>query len=170
MSTVLLISYPAQGTLGRILQDGASRVRIMGQEVQVRARIRTLDLYSGHADATELAAWFRERLPVRQDTILVHGEEPALSGLKARLAPFVSSDRLHAPSLDDAFDLTSEGARTVEVPRRRMEPDRVGRPDSHNELSELILNIGQAVGQAADQRAKAVIIRRLRRALDNKPS
>ena len=42
----------------------------------------------------------------------------------------------------------------------------MGRPNSHNKLSELILDIGQAVDQAPDDRAKAVIIRRLRRALN----
>ena len=55
-ATVLFVGYQAQGTLGRILLDGASAVRIQGDEIKVRARLRSLDLYSGHADAPELAA------------------------------------------------------------------------------------------------------------------
>ena len=85
-ATVLLVGYQAQGTLGRILQDGAAAVRIQGEDITVRARIRTIDLYSGHADGPELAAWLKERLPIRNQVFLVHGEAPAMDGLRARLA------------------------------------------------------------------------------------
>ena len=46
----------AEKSLGRILQEGARRVSIQGEDIQVRARIRALDVYSGHADAAGLTA------------------------------------------------------------------------------------------------------------------
>ena len=166
-ATVLLVGFQAQGTLGRILLDGAPRVRLMGEEVQVRARIRSLDLYSGHADGPELSAWMRKRLPVSQSVFLVHGEVAAIEGLKERLRGFLDGDRIIAPALDSAFELTPSGARPIETERpARITPERVGRTDWDNELSELLLEIGDAVGRAADERAKRVVIRRLRRALE----
>ena len=56
-ATVMMAGYQAQGSFGRILLDGARRVRIQGEEVEVKARISLFDLYSGHADASELVAW-----------------------------------------------------------------------------------------------------------------
>ena len=166
-ATVLLVGYQAQGTLGRILQDGAARVRIMGEEIQVRARVRRLDVYSGHADGPELEAWVKERLPIRHNLFLVHGEEQSLAGMRARASALIPVERVIVPALDDGFALTARGARSTEPSAPpRLEPGRVGHLDSHNELSKLILDIGDTVNRAADERAKAVVIRRLRRALE----
>ncbi len=88
-ATVLLVGFQAQGTLGRILQEGASEVRIQGEEFNVKARIRSIDLYSGHADAPELLDWVTKRRPVAHNVFLVHGEEPAMSGFVRRLAGVV---------------------------------------------------------------------------------
>lgn len=165
-ATVMLAGFQAQGTLGRILLDGAERVRIQGEEFQVKARIRQLDLYSGHADASELEEWVRERLPIREGVFLTHGEESGLSGLKARLAAFVSPDRIVAPELDDAFDLRKAGAYRVDINEpKRLLPGKVARLDWHNEVSELLLDVSQAINQQPDERGRAAVIRRLRRAL-----
>ncbi|WP_432283746.1 MBL fold metallo-hydrolase [Aminobacter sp. BA135] len=165
-ATVMLAGFQAQGTLGRILLDGAERVRIQGEEFQVKARIRLLDLYSGHADASELEDWVRARLPIHEGVFLTHGEETGLSGLKARLAAFISPERIIAPQLDEAFDLGRGGAQRVDFNEpKRLLPGKVARLDWHNELSELLLDVSQAVSQQADERGRSAVIRRLRRAL-----
>jgi metallo-beta-lactamase family protein len=165
-ATVLIVGYQARGTLGRVLLDGASRVRLMGEEIAVRARIRSLDLYSGHADAPELVRWVEGRMPISGPVILVHGEEPALEALAERLAAVLPRERILIPSLDEVFELTPTGAVAVETSApRRLVPEAVGRFDWHNDESRLILDIGQALAGAADDRARRVILRRLRRAL-----
>jgi metallo-beta-lactamase family protein len=167
-ATVLLVGFQAQGTLGRILQEGASQVKLMGEEVRVRARIRTLDLYSGHADGPELATWLQKRLPIAANLFLVHGEEAALEALKSRAAAFMPEGSVIIPELDGAFELLPSGARAFETHRpARVSPESVGRLDWNNELSKLLLDIGEAVGAAADERSKRIVIRRLRRALEN---
>ncbi len=166
-ATVLLVGFQAEGTLGRILLDGASAVRIQGDEIKVRARIRSLDLYSGHADGPELATWVKKRLPIRHDIFLVHGEEAAVVGLRNRLGDLIPLKHILSPRLDDTFELSSSGALPVgpEHPPR-IRPEQIGKLDSHNDLSKLLLDINDVMDRAADERARQVIIRRVRRALD----
>lgn len=169
-ATVLLVGFQAQGTLGRILQEGAASVRIQGEDFKVRARIRSLDLYSGHADGPELARWVAAAQPIAHEVFLVHGEEPALRGLQARLEAVLPPGRVRLPQIDEGFELTPQGARSLGVPHRlRIEGTGVAHLDWHNDLSRLLLDINETVAGAADEKARATVLRRLRRALEAPP-
>ena len=148
--------------------DGAQRVRIQGEEVEVKARISLFELYSGHADASELVAWLKARTPVKQQVFLTHGEEAGLGGLRGRLAGLIPDDKVIIPRLDDAFQLTPGRCLPVEVNEpRRLRPEKIARLDWHNDLSKLLLDVNEAVSAAADERGRAAIIRRMRRALED---
>lgn len=166
-ATLLLVGYQAEATLGRLLQDGARQVRIQGEEFLVRARIRSIDLYSGHADGPELVAWIRDRLPIRHALFLVHGEEEAQAGLAARLEGVVPSDARVIPALDDAFRLTADGfVKQAGQTPPRLAPEQVARLDWHNDVSRLMLDLNEALRATPDERARNALIRRVRRALD----
>lgn len=167
-STVLLVGYQAQGTLGRILADGAKAVRIQGEEIKVKARIRETDIYSGHADGPALVEWARERSPVKRAILFTHGEEEGLNAMHEALAALgLDGERIIEPTLDDIFDLMAEqpGPRLRPGPRR-LRPEAVGRFDWHNDLSKLWLDVSDELDKAADDRARNAVIRRLRRALE----
>lgn len=167
-ATVLLTGFQAQGTLGRFLGDGAKAVRIQGEEIKVAARIRRIDDYSGHADGPELARWIASRRPIGRGVFLMHGEEPELKGLSARIAErIVPAANVFIPILDDIYELTTRAPTPLDVSqRRRLAPEAVVTLDWHNDMSRLILDINAAVEAAADDRARRVIIRRLKRALE----
>ena len=167
-ATVLLVGFQAQGTLGRFLADGAKAVRIQGNEIKVAAQIRNIDDYSGHADGSELARWIAERRPIQRGVFLVHGEEPAIAGLAERISErIIPAARVFQPLLDDVYELSTAAPTIVEDSRRRrLAPEAVVRLDWHNDMSKLILDINDRIEAAADDRARGVIIRRLRRALD----
>ena len=85
-TTVIMIGFQAAGTLGRKLVDGATSVRIFGEDVSVRARVATLGGFSAHADQSALMAWLARFREAPQRLFLVHGEEDVAVVLAARIA------------------------------------------------------------------------------------
>lgn len=166
-ATVLFTGFQAVGTLGRILQDGAKTVRIQGEDFAVRARIRSLDLYSGHADGTELADWIKARRPISHQVFLVHGETEATEGLAARLTGSIDPDKVLRPHLDEGFELTTQGATRIAMTTApRLAAEDVARMDWHNDVSTLMLGINEALRSTPDNAARNLLIRRLQHALD----
>ncbi|MFU8865747.1 MAG: MBL fold metallo-hydrolase RNA specificity domain-containing protein [Rhodobacterales bacterium] len=165
-ATVLLVGYQAVGTLGRILQDGASRVRIQGRDYAVRAKIKSIDLYSGHADGPELLTWIKERLPLTHQVFLVHGEEQALQGLATRLHAIMAPHKVVIPALDESFALTAQGAVALrDTAPPRIGPEKVGHTDWHNDLSRLILDINDTLAGTEQEHERAQLIQRLQSVL-----
>jgi metallo-beta-lactamase family protein len=80
-TTVLLAGYQAEGTRGRLLQDGATEVKLLREVVPVRARIKVLDGFSAHADQGEILRWLGTFKKAPRTTYVVHGEPPAASAL-----------------------------------------------------------------------------------------
>lgn len=56
-STILFVGYQAEGTLGRIIYEGAKKIKLFGEEVNVKAEISLLPGVSGHADRDGLYNW-----------------------------------------------------------------------------------------------------------------
>jgi metallo-beta-lactamase family protein len=84
-NTVVLTGYQAVGTRGRLLQEGARELKMMGEYVRVRAEVVTDDGFSVHADADELLEWLGE-LPEPPETVyVVHGEASASAALADRV-------------------------------------------------------------------------------------
>jgi metallo-beta-lactamase family protein len=85
-TTVLLVGYQAAGTRGRQLQEGAREVRMLGETVPVRARVRMSDTYSAHADRGEILRWLRGFRRAPDATYVVHGETTAARALRDAIA------------------------------------------------------------------------------------
>ncbi len=74
-SSVVIVGFQAQGTLGRKIVDGAKRVKVFGEDITVAADIYTIGGLSAHADREDLLAW-AGRFGSPPGTVLVtHGEE-----------------------------------------------------------------------------------------------
>ena len=82
-STVLFVGYQAEGCLGRRLLDGAKQVRVLGEEISVKARIVNMDGFSAHADYTQIEEWMQHlTMTNAKQVFVVHGESTAAKAVK----------------------------------------------------------------------------------------
>jgi metallo-beta-lactamase family protein len=72
---ILFIGYCAEGTLGDQITKGKSPVNIFGDPYAVRAKIVSLDTYSGHADKSELKQYVQRITGNIRRVFCIHGEE-----------------------------------------------------------------------------------------------
>ncbi|MBK1835836.1 MBL fold metallo-hydrolase [Azospirillum sp. YIM B02556] len=165
--TVLLVGYQAPGTFGRLLQEGASRVRIHGEEIAVKARLRSIDVYSGHADRSALLDWVDARHGVGHGLFLVHGEEAARASIRrALLDKGWAPDRIALPALDDRVDLAAPCPLVPAAPHPRLAPADLAGRDWHNHYAEALLALRRTLDTAPDDAARERILAGVMGALD----
>jgi len=166
-STVLLVGYQAPGSIGHLITNGVKLLRMQGEEVAVRATIRSIDVYSAHADQQGLIDWVMERQSIQRGLFLTHGEDEARAALRdCLLQAGVPSRRIYLPQLDEKFNLLGHGGPRRLETERRLPTKAVGKEDWHNDYAQLMLDIQQSLQQLADEKQREKLLRRLRRALD----
>jgi metallo-beta-lactamase family protein len=167
-TTVLLSGFQVHGTLGRLLADGARRVRIQGDDIRVAARIRSLDTYSGHADAHALTAWALDRRPVGGKVFLCHSEPAASEGLARRLqAAGIPNDQIVRPAIDQRFTLRPGSAEPAPgAPAARTAPAAPSALDWHNARAALLGELDARLEAAPDDAARQALLDRLRQLIE----
>lgn len=141
-NTILFVGYQASNTLGRSLIDGARKVKLFGETVQVNAEIRRLAGISGHADYTGLMNWIKA-IDSPKKVFVNHGEEIAVEALAREIRENLGLD-VYAPYSGAEFDLAKNeitfDAPPVAIPHKEhTEPSAV-----YNELisaSERLYNL-----------------------------
>ncbi len=76
-SSIVFVGYQAEGTLGKLLLQGAEEVTLFGESIKVNAQIHNLEGFSGHADRDGLLSWLAGFQKEPKHIFLVHGEPDA---------------------------------------------------------------------------------------------
>ncbi|MEZ4928742.1 MAG: MBL fold metallo-hydrolase, partial [Chitinophagales bacterium] len=85
-TTILVVGYCAEGTLGRRIRDGEKEVRIFGETKAVNAHVEIMDSFSAHGDNSEMLDFLENQNREKLKTIfLVHGEPKKQQAFKESL-------------------------------------------------------------------------------------
>ncbi|MBP3310600.1 MAG: MBL fold metallo-hydrolase [Ruminococcus sp.] len=110
--TVLFVGYQSVNTLGRSLIEGAKKVKLFGETVNVAAEIKQLPGVSGHADVNGLLSWAKAISGVKK-FFVNHGEASSADSLTQRIKDELGVDA-YAPYSGAEFDIIS-GEITVDA-------------------------------------------------------
>lgn len=82
---VVFVGWTPHHTLGRRLQEGQRRVRILDRWYDLKCEVRVIHGLSAHADGEELLRFLGPTLVPQTTAYLVHGEVPQAEGFAERL-------------------------------------------------------------------------------------
>ncbi len=103
-TTLLLVGYQAVGSLGRLLVDGAKKVKIDGKAVKVRAKVASIQGYSGHADRDQLVNLVAEGGDKAKQIFVTMGEEQSSLFLVQRLRDYLDVPAI-APAQNQKIEI-----------------------------------------------------------------
>ncbi|MBU0508798.1 MBL fold metallo-hydrolase [bacterium] len=106
-NTILVVSYQAEHTLGRRIADRRPEVRIFGEPHKLRARVKILNTFSGHAGREDLLAYAKsvvDSSPRLKKVFVVHGEESQTSALMETFRSWNSFECIY-PKRGEMFEL-----------------------------------------------------------------
>lgn len=102
-NTVILVGYQALGSRGRMLDDGATELKIHGELIPVHAHVTNVESFSVHADSDELITWLKQMKKPKK-AYVVHGESEGQEHMQQRLSDELGWDVV-IPKSNQSFNV-----------------------------------------------------------------
>ena len=102
-NTILFVGYQSEGTLGYYIEKGEKKIRLLGVEVQVRAKVEKIDSFSSHADQKGLITWLKTCNPFPKKVFIIHGEEKSQEIFAKKIQSL--GVKTHIPAMKEKIDL-----------------------------------------------------------------
>ncbi len=102
-NTLLFIGFQVEGTLGYWIKKGEKHIRLLGKELEVKAKIESIEGFSAHADKVGLLKWIKNFSPKPKKVFITHGDLEQQEALVKTLA----KEKLESyiPSLNETLEL-----------------------------------------------------------------
>ncbi|MFT7328103.1 MAG: metallo-beta-lactamase family protein [Crocinitomicaceae bacterium] len=101
---LLFVGYQAVGTLGRIIQDGAKHIKLLGREINIKADVRTISGYSAHKDSDHLLEFVSHSSERLRHVFVCMGETKSSLFLVQRIRDYLGVTAT-APDTEDSVIL-----------------------------------------------------------------
>ena len=82
---ILIVGFQAENTLGRRLVEEKNPIRILGDEMELNARVETINALSAHADRDGLMDWFDRVGKHVKHAFAIHGEPEKVEAMRKLL-------------------------------------------------------------------------------------
>lgn len=105
-ATILLIGYATEGSIGAKLASGeVKELTINGKKLEVRAKVKRIDVFSGHGDINDLLRFigFQEASKLK-NVFLVHGDLDSMYSFKEVLNQ-KGFDNVMIPELNQSYEI-----------------------------------------------------------------
>ena len=102
---ILFVGYCAEHTLGAQILAGRTPVNIFGEPHEVRARVGSLDSFSGHADKNELRRYVEAITGDIKKIAVVHGEEAQALAFGETLREIRPKAEVLVPEYEQTLDV-----------------------------------------------------------------
>jgi metallo-beta-lactamase family protein len=119
---VVFVGWIPPQTLGRRLQNGEKRVRILDRWYDVKCEVRTIHGLSAHADGDELLKFLGPTIRPETTAYVVHGEVDQAEGFAGRLLS-AGMGRAVVPAMETSVVLYSAPAAKPQADTRRTDND-----------------------------------------------
>lgn len=143
--TVMFVGYQAVGTLGRIILDGATKVKIFGEEIKVSAEIIQFPGISAHADRNGLTRWISALSNKPKKVFVVHGDDDAAVNFCHHLMDDCGLDAVAPYSGTEYNLLTNEFEHTSGPTKVVVESHENSFSKSFSKLLDAYENLGEVV-------------------------
>lgn len=106
--SILFVGYQAQGSMGRRLLEGATKVKIYGEKIGVKAKICNMGSFSAHADRVQLIDWLGQIEEKPKGFFVVHGEYDAAKAFSDEIIKTFGANA-YVPAYGDVAHITKTG-------------------------------------------------------------
>ena len=103
-NVVLIVGYQAENTLGRRIVEKRNPLKMLGEEIELKAQVEVINALSAHADKNGLVDWLDEIKDNVRHAFAVHGETEKVTAM-AELLKEHGIANAHAPHPGETFTI-----------------------------------------------------------------